>query len=149
MVVPGDAPFVTSSVLIQLVQHHREAEPAASVLTTLLRDPGSYGRIVRNGYRQIKRIVESRDANLEELKIKEINSGIYCFNTQEMLPLLSSLSRNNKGGEYYLTDVVKLLNKRGLRVEAMRARHGRADGAHDGVDPFRGDWRILGRKREA
>lgn len=148
VVVPGDAPFVTSSVLIQLVQHHREAEPAASVLTALLPDPGSYGRIVRNGYRQIKKIVESKDANLEELKIEEINSGIYCFDTQKLLPLLSSLSRSNKGGEYYLTDVIELLNGRGLSVEAMRARDPQVVLGVNTPEELKRAWRILGRKRK-
>ena len=148
VVVPGDACFITSSVLIQLVRRHRETKPAATVLTALLRDPGSYGRIVRNGYRQIKRIVETKDAHPEELKIKEVNSGIYCFDTQKMIPLLSRLSRSNRGGEYYLTDVIELLNDRGFRVEAMRAQDPQVALGINTPEELTRAWRILGEDEE-
>ena len=148
VVVPGDAPFITSSVLIQLVQHHREAKPAATVLTAVLPEPGSYGRVVRNGHRQIKRIVESKDANPEELKIKEVNSGIYCFDAQKTLPLLSCLSRSNGGREYYLTDVVELLNEWGFRVEAMRARDPQVVLGVNTPEELKRAWTILGRKAQ-
>lgn len=147
VVVPGDAPFITSSMLIELIEHHRETRPAATVLTALLPDPTYYGRIVRNGYRQIKKIVEIKDASSEELKIKEINSGIYCFDNQRLLPLLPHLSRSNKGGEYYLTDVVELLNKRELRVEAMRVKDPRVVLGVNTPEELKRAWRILGKKR--
>jgi len=148
VVVPGDAPFITPSTLVQLIQHHRETKPAATVLTALLADPGCYGRIVRNGYRQIKRIVESKDAGPEELKIKEVNSGIYCFDIQKLLPLLPHLSRNNKGGEYYLTDVVELFNEQELRVEAMRAQNPQVVLGVNTPEELKRAWKILGKKRE-
>lgn len=147
VVVPGDAPFITSSMLIELIEHHRETRPAATVLTALLPDPTYYGRIVRNGYRQIKKIVEIKDASSEELKIKEINSGIYCFDNQRLLPLLPHLSRSNKGGEYYLTDVVELLNKRELRVEAMRVEDPQVVLGVNTPEELKRAWRILGKKR--
>lgn len=148
VVVPGDACFITSSVLIQLVRRHRETKPAVTVLTALLRDPGSYGRIVRNGYRQIKRIVEAKDAHPEELQIKEINSGVYCFDTQKMLPLLSGLSRSNRGGEYYLTDVIERLNDRDLRAEAMRARNPQVVLGVNTPEELTRAWKILGQDEE-
>jgi len=148
VVVPGDAPFITSSMLIQLIQHHRETKPAATVLTALLPDPGYYGRIVRNGYRQIKRIVESKDANPEELNIQEINSGIYCFDTQKLLPLLPCLSRDNRGEEYYLTDVIGLLNKREFRVEAMKAQDPQVVLGVNTPEELKRAWKILGKRRK-
>ena len=114
MVLPGDAPFTTSSVLIELVHQHRKKRPAATVLTALLSDPGYYGRVIRNGYLGIKRIVESGDASPEEIKVKEINSGVYCFDTQELVPLLSQLSCNNAKKEYYLTEVISLFSQKGF-----------------------------------
>lgn len=147
VVVPGDAPFITSSMLIELIEHHRETRPAATVLTALLPDPSYYGRIVRNGYRQIKKIVESKDASSEELEIKEINSGIYCFDNQRLLPLLPHLGRSNKGGEYYLTDVVELLNKRELRVEAMRVEDPQVVLGVNTPEELKRAWKILGKKR--
>ena len=151
VVVPGDAPFITSSMLIELVKHHRETKPAATVLTALLVNPGYYGRIVRNGYidghRQIEKIVESKDANPEELEIKEVNSGIYCFDNQRLLPFLPHLSRSNKGGEYYLTDVVELLNRKKLRVEAMKVEDSQVVLGVNTPEELRRAWKILGKKK--
>ena len=152
VVVPGDAPFITSSMLIELIKHHRETKPAATVLTALLPDPGYYGRIIRNGYingyRQLKKIVESKDASSEELKIKEVNSGIYCFDTQKILPPLCCLHRDNKKREYYLTDVVELLNEQELRVEAMRTEDPQIVLGVNTPEELKRAWKILGRKRE-
>ena len=121
VVLPGDAPFITPSVLKELVYHQRGERPAATVLTAILPDPGYYGRIVRNGYESVKKIVESRNASLQELQIKEINSGIYCFDPQKLLPALFHLKPNQLSKEYYLTDVIELFFQQGFRVEALRA----------------------------
>lgn len=151
VVLPGDAPFITASMLVELIQRHRQAKPAATVLTALLPDPGYYGRIIRNGYRdgyrQIKKIVESKDATSEELKIKEVNSGVYCFDNQKLLPILPCLDRSNKGEEYYLTDVVELLNERELRVEAMRAKDPQVVLGINTPEELKRAWRVLGRRR--
>ena len=120
VVLPGDAPLIISSLLIDLVHQHRKRKPAATVVTALMPDPECYGRVIRNGYLGIKKIVESKDANLEEIKVKEINIGVYCFDTQKLLPLLPQLNCNNAKKEYYLTDVISLFNQRGFRVEALR-----------------------------
>lgn len=120
IVLPGDAPFIKPSTLVELVHRQRETKSVATVLTALLSCPSDYGRIIRDGYDQIKRIVESRNAAPEELKIREVNSGVYCFDTQKLLPLLSILMRDTKAGEYYLTDVIGLLHEHGFRVEAMK-----------------------------
>lgn len=146
VVLPGDAPFLTSSVLVQLIQYHQEKKPAATVLTTFLPDAGHYGRIIKNGHRQIKRIVESKDASPEELNIREINSGIYCFDTQKVLPLLSYLERNNKGKEYYLTDVIELLNIRGFRVEAMETKNPEVALGVNTPEELERAWKILEKK---
>ncbi len=120
IVLPGDAPFIKPSTLVALVHRQRETKSVATVLTALLSRPSDYGRIIRDGYDQIKRIVERRNAAPEELKIREVNSGIYCFDTQKLLPLLPILMRDTKAGEYYLTDVIGLLHEHGFRVEAMK-----------------------------
>lgn len=119
VVLPGDAPFITSSVLIELIHQHRKTKPAATVVTALLSEPGYYGRVIHNGYLGIKKIVESKDASPQEIKVKEINSGVYCFDTQKLLPLLSQLSCNNVKKEYYLTEAISLFNQKGFSVEAL------------------------------
>ena len=151
VVVPGDAPFITPSMLIELIKHHRETKPAATVLTALLSDPGQYGRIIRNGYidgyRQLEKIVESKDANPEQLEIKEVNSGIYCFDNQKLLPFLPHLTCSNEGGEYYLTDVVELLNKQKLRVEAMKVADPRVVLGVNTPGELKRAWKILGKRK--
>jgi len=119
VVFPGDAPFVTSSLLSQFVNHHRKSKPATTILTASIPDPSYYGRIIRNGYNQIKKIVEYKNASPEELSVKEINSGVYCFDTQVVISVIPELQPNPVTNEYYLTDVVSLLNDKGYRVEAF------------------------------
>ena len=151
VVVPGDAPFITSSVLIELIKTHRQIKPAATVLTALLSDPSHYGRIVKNGYidgyRQVEKIVESKDANPKQLEIREINSGIYCFDNQRLLPLLPHLSCSNKGGEYYLTDVVQLLNQQKLRVGTMEVEDSQVVLGVNTPGELRKAWKILGKRK--
>ncbi|TKJ44983.1 hypothetical protein CEE35_05880 [Candidatus Aerophobetes bacterium Ae_b3b] len=148
VVLPGDDPFITAPILIQLVEHQRKARPAATVLTACLPDPSHYGRVIRNGYLQIKRIVESKDASPEELKIKEVNSGIYCFNTQNLLPLLSCLDCDNAEKEYYLTDVIELFNQQGFRVEALEAKDPYVALGVNTAEELERAWKILERRRE-
>jgi bifunctional UDP-N-acetylglucosamine pyrophosphorylase/glucosamine-1-phosphate N-acetyltransferase len=147
VVLPGDAPFINSSTLIQLIQCHRKQKLAATVLTALLSNPGYYGRVIYDGYRQIKRIVESKDAGPDELKVKEVNSGIYCFDTQNLLQALPHLSCNNVSKEYYLTDVVELFYQRGLRVEAIRTDDPTVVLGVNTPEELKRAWKIL-RKRE-
>jgi len=120
VVLPGDAPFITPSILRKLVYYQREKRPAATVLTAVLPDPSYYGRIIRNGYESVKKIVESKNASPQELQIKEINSSIYCFDPQKLFPALFHLKPNQVSREYYLTDVIELFFQQGFRVEAFR-----------------------------
>ncbi|MEA3485748.1 MAG: sugar phosphate nucleotidyltransferase [Candidatus Aerophobetes bacterium] len=148
VVIPGDAPFVTPSTIIKLVNYHQEKRLAATILTTLLVSPGSYGRIIRNGHKQVKKIVESKDATPEEIKIQEVNSGIYCFDTQKLLPLLSCIDRNNAGGEYYLTDIVELLSERKLKVHALLADEPDVVLGINTPEELKRAWKILKKKKK-
>ena len=84
----------------------------------MLDDPTGYGRIVRSGDEVIK-IVEHKDCTEEELKINEMNAGMYCFNINELLLALDELSNNNAQGEYYLTDVIGILKSKNKRVGSL------------------------------
>lgn len=125
LVLPGDAPFITPSVLKNLVNHHREKKPAATVLTAILPDPGFYGRVVRDGYQAVRKIVESKNATQKQLQIKEINSGIYCFNAQKVICALPSLKPDKLSEEIYLTDIFEIFYQQGERVEALPAEDSR------------------------
>ena len=82
-------------------------------------NPTGYGRIIRDEGGNIKAIVEEKDANMFEREIKEINSGIYCFDIEELLAAIKLLKPNNSGGEYYLTDVIRIMNEKGLKTGAV------------------------------
>jgi bifunctional UDP-N-acetylglucosamine pyrophosphorylase / glucosamine-1-phosphate N-acetyltransferase len=116
LILSGDVPMIRAETLAALVQqhyNHRGKGAACTILTVKLEDPSGYGRIVRDDAGLFSRIVEQKDATEDEKKIIEINSGIYCFNTQKLFAALSSVQNDNVQGEYYLTDVPALLREAG------------------------------------
>ncbi|MBS1796557.1 MAG: bifunctional UDP-N-acetylglucosamine diphosphorylase/glucosamine-1-phosphate N-acetyltransferase GlmU [Acidobacteria bacterium] len=116
LVLSGDVPMIRAETLAALVQQHRAHRgkgAACTILTVKLDDPTGYGRIVRGDTGQFDRIVEQKDATDDEKKVKEINSGIYCFDTRKLFSALSSVKNENAQGEYYLTDVPTLLKNAG------------------------------------
>jgi bifunctional UDP-N-acetylglucosamine pyrophosphorylase/glucosamine-1-phosphate N-acetyltransferase len=116
----GDVPLLQTNTLLRLIERHRKAKAAATVLTTQLPDPYGYGRIVRDRKGTVTRIVEERDASADERKIREVNSGIYCFDLKPLFGALSQLAADNAQDEYYLTDLVAIYRRRRLRVETLR-----------------------------
>ena len=93
-------------------------EIVATILTSMLDDPTGYGRIIRNGDEVLK-IVEHKDCNEEELKVKEINSGMYCFEIESLVECLDKLHNNNSQREYYLTDVIGMLKEKDRKLEHL------------------------------
>jgi bifunctional UDP-N-acetylglucosamine pyrophosphorylase/glucosamine-1-phosphate N-acetyltransferase len=124
LILSGDHPLVSGEIIDELVTTHEEAEAAATVMTTEMEDPGSYGRIVRGSDGDIERIVEAKapgDASPEELAIKEVNAGTYAFAGPALADALDRVTNDNAQGEYYLGDVLPLLRESGLRIAAYRA----------------------------
>ena len=124
LVLSGDHPLVSAEIVSELVQTHADSGAGATVMTTELEDPGSYGRIVRGGDGGVERIVEAKepgDATLEELQIKEVNAGTYAFSGAPLAKALGELSNDNSQGEYYLGDVLPLIRSAGLGIAAYRA----------------------------
>jgi bifunctional UDP-N-acetylglucosamine pyrophosphorylase/glucosamine-1-phosphate N-acetyltransferase len=116
LVLSGDVPMIRAETLAALVQQHRSHRgkgAACTILTVKLEDPTGYGRIVRDDAGLFNRIVEQKDASEDERKVKEINSGIYCFDTRKLFTALSQVKNENAQGEYYLTDVPTLLRNAG------------------------------------
>ncbi|MBW1981433.1 MAG: NTP transferase domain-containing protein [Deltaproteobacteria bacterium] len=103
----GDTPLLTAETLARFVTAHQQADVDLTVLTTILQQPASYGRVVRDGRGRIIRIVESKDAGVQERAIREINSGIYCARAELLRRLIPKIDNNNAQGEYYLTDMVE------------------------------------------
>ena len=119
LVLSGDVPMIRAETLAALVQQHRNHRgkgAACTILTVKLNDPSGYGRVVRDAEGLFDRIVEQKDASDEEKSIKEINSGIYCFDTRKLFAALARVSNDNAQGEYYLTDVPALLRHEGETV---------------------------------
>jgi len=119
LVLPGDTPLITGENLSELIRYHVQNRNDATLLTTVLPDGGHYGRIVRADDGSVLRIVEARDADPDTLAIREINTAIYCFNPERLLPALEQIRPDNNQGEYYLTDVIEILAKSGGRVGAI------------------------------
>lgn len=106
LVTVADTPLLTADTLGQLVDAHRRDESVVSVLTTVVEDAKSYGRIIRDWQNKIVGIVEDKDATEEQKRIREINTAIYCLEWPAVEPGLAGLTNNNRQGEYYLTDLI-------------------------------------------
>ncbi len=111
VLLSGDVPLLAPATLAGLLEAHREADAAASILTAVLERPYGYGRIVRTGGR-ITRVVEERDASARQREIREINSGIYAFALEPLFEALHSIGVENAQGEYYLPDLVQIYRRR-------------------------------------
>lgn len=119
IILYGDVPIIRKSTLENLVTKSYKNKEYATLLTAIYENPTGYGRIIRDEGGNIKAIVEEKDANMFEKEIKEINSGIYCFDIEELLEALKLIKPNNVQGEYYLTDVIKIMNDKGLKTGAV------------------------------
>ncbi len=116
LVLSGDVPLLSSKTVSNLRYAHEKSGAVASVLTFRTSNPGAYGRIIRDGNQQIKKIVEAKDATPDELAVDEVNSGIYIFQARWLWKELTRLKPDNAQGEYYLTDVVKSAVDSGMKV---------------------------------
>ncbi len=111
LVLPGDTPLLTAEVLRALTETHARQGHDATVLTFTPPDPGSYGRVIRNEDGSVSRIVEARDAGEPERSVREVNSGIYCFRSEALFEALPRIGAGNAASEYYLTEVVELMER--------------------------------------
>ena len=119
LILYGDVPLIRTETLKTLVQ---AAHGALAILTVELADPTGYGRIVRNESGQVVRIVEQKDANAEERRIHEINTGIMAMPTARLGEWLGRLSNNNAQKEYYLTDIVSMAVAEGLPIHTTHPK---------------------------
>ena len=118
VLLSGDVPLLTSATLRRLIETHRGAHAAATVVTAIVEHPYGYGRIVRTKGR-IVRIVEERDASSEVRQVREINGGIYAFDLPPLFDALRGIASQNAQGEYYLTDLIAIYRRRKLPVETL------------------------------
>lgn len=118
MVLSGDTPLLRRETLSRLLDTHEKNAAAASILTAKLENPAGYGRIIRAEDGAALAIVEEKDAGPEQKAINEVNTGTYCFDKEKLFDALKKVGSDNRQGEYYLTDVVGILNGQGEKVMA-------------------------------
>jgi bifunctional UDP-N-acetylglucosamine pyrophosphorylase/glucosamine-1-phosphate N-acetyltransferase len=118
VIAPGDTPLISAEVIARLIEHHRKTGATCTVATAFLNNPTGYGRIMRDGTGSISRIVEQKDATVDEQTIMEVNSGIYVFDGAVLFGILPTLGNQNSQGEYYLTDALAAAGKSG-KIESL------------------------------
>ncbi|SFB31655.1 bifunctional UDP-N-acetylglucosamine pyrophosphorylase / Glucosamine-1-phosphate N-acetyltransferase [Lentibacillus halodurans] len=120
IVVCGDTPLITSDTYRALFDYHEQEGAKATILTAKAPNPSGYGRVIRDEQNEVKRIVEQKDANDSELLVDEINTGTYCFDNKALFDALQYVSNDNAQGEYYLPDVIEILQNRAEKICAFQ-----------------------------
>lgn len=118
VILNGDTPLITADMIKNAIEYHEKSGNSATVITAVMDDAAGYGRIVRNENQNVVKIVEHKDANVQELLIKEINSGMYVFKGDLLRQALKKLTPNNAQDEYYLTDTLEILLGMGEKIGA-------------------------------
>jgi bifunctional UDP-N-acetylglucosamine pyrophosphorylase / glucosamine-1-phosphate N-acetyltransferase len=119
MVLYGDTPLLSAATLERLREVQAESGAAATLITTTLEDPSGYGRVIVDADGNVEAIVEHKDCSSEQRAIRVINSGIYCFRSDLLWRHLGEVQPNPISGEYYLTDMARILRERGHAVRAL------------------------------
>ena len=118
MVLCGDTPLITGNTLKKLVDTHIAEGNAITVLTAVVDDPTGYGRIIKDSWGKFVKIVEQKDATLEEQRVDEINSGMYLFDSAVLSEALDKITNDNAQGDYYLTDTIEIVKSENLGTVA-------------------------------
>jgi UDP-N-acetylglucosamine diphosphorylase/glucosamine-1-phosphate N-acetyltransferase len=120
LILCGDVPLLKISTLQDFLERHVAAGAVVTVLTTILKNPEGYGRVVKGGKDGgVLKIVEEKDATFDEKKIGEINTGIYCVESKFLFEAVAEIDNNNAQKEYYLTDMIEIATKRGFKVMSL------------------------------
>lgn len=108
-ILPGDMPLMSIDLTNQILRAHEEMGNDLTVVSMIFDNPTSYGRILRDEYGSISAIVEEKDCSTEQKRINEVNSGVYAVNNEVLFNVLKKIKKNERKGEYYLTDIVALM----------------------------------------
>ena len=119
--IAGDMPLIRQDTLEQLLAENARTGDAVTLATSVLDDPTSYGRIIRDNANALSAIVEDKDCTDAQRKVCEVNVSYYCFDGKRMFDLLDNLSNDNAKGEYYITDTVADSLKNGWGAGAVAA----------------------------
>ena len=121
VILCGDVPLILPGTVKTLYERHRSARAAVTVLTTIPEAPAGYGRVVKAADGHVLKIVEEKDATMDEKKIREINTGIYCVENGFLFTTVAALGNRNAQREYYLTDIIEIACKNGLMATSFPA----------------------------
>tara|TARA_B100000029_G_scaffold103487_1_gene93989 strand:+ start:653 stop:1375 length:723 start_codon:yes stop_codon:yes gene_type:complete len=116
LILSGDVPLIKSSTLNNLIDYHILKNSKGSLISANMNDPFGYGRIIRDQSSNFVKIVEQKDANNEQQKIQEINSGIYIFDINTLFSKINLISNNNNQNEYYLTDIFDYIKNEKISI---------------------------------
>lgn len=119
LILNGDHPIMRPETLRNLVEESNKRGESATILTMVHNQVIPYGKIIHDTNGMIREIVEHKDCNVEQLQIKEVNLGMYCFDIQDLLEALKYLKNDNAQKEYYLTDVIKIMYDKGLKTGSI------------------------------
>lgn len=119
LVAYGDMPLFSENTYEMLIEKHKASNAGCTILTAVVDNPPDYGRVIRDYKGSIVDIVEKRDCSEEQLKINEVNVGMYVFNSRLLFQSLKQVSNSNAQGEYYLTDVPKVMLKNNIKIESV------------------------------
>ncbi|WP_408008874.1 bifunctional UDP-N-acetylglucosamine diphosphorylase/glucosamine-1-phosphate N-acetyltransferase GlmU [Pseudalkalibacillus sp. A8] len=120
LVVCGDTPLISSETMEALLEHHDKENAKVTLLTAHADDPTGYGRVIRNVDGTVAKVVEHKDASMEELAVQEINTGTYCFDNNTLFEALKRVNNDNVQGEYYLPDVIEIAKNKSETVAAYQ-----------------------------
>jgi bifunctional UDP-N-acetylglucosamine pyrophosphorylase / glucosamine-1-phosphate N-acetyltransferase len=121
LVLCADTPLIKPQTLKKLIVWHIESGAGCTLLTGQLKNPTGYGRILRNNNGKIVKIIEEKNASLYEKVITEVNTGIYCFKNKDLFKYLDEIKPDKIKKEYYLTDIIEVLSRKGLKIESLKS----------------------------
>jgi bifunctional UDP-N-acetylglucosamine pyrophosphorylase/glucosamine-1-phosphate N-acetyltransferase len=118
LILYGDVPMILPETIHEMLGAVSESN--MSLLTVTLDDPTGYGRILRNESGQVTAIIEQKDASTEQLKVREVNTGVLAVKTKQLKQWLPQIDNNNAQGEYYLTDLIAIARSNGVTIETKQ-----------------------------
>ena len=114
----ADSPLFSKETLKDLVNNHIKNKSDVTILSAILDEPSGYGRVIRDKLSNITKIVEDKDANSEEKRVKEINTGIMVFKKKSLFTYLNLIKENKAKKEYFLTDIIAIFREKLLKINS-------------------------------
>lgn len=148
LILNGDHPMLEAQDIEKILREFSESRAAVAVVSTEMKVPGNFGRIVRHKG-ELRAIVEAADASADTLKIREVNTGIYVLKSDILATFLPKIQNHNSKAEYYLTDIISLCQEAGQKITAIKARPSVGFGVNNQIELAKATRLLFARKRRA